>query len=140
MANTAKGTKTERRILQCLYRLQTRADQGGQMGTYEWLMRETFASRPAILRTCQRLVREGKIIRRKINAGDRKRWERQWPLGFARRQAHFSLSLEMLGRVEAAQDNFEECFHEGFRQQIAEDQAGRGLQMSNGGYSIPDDY
>ena len=141
MAAAPRTTKTERRILQTLHRLQTHGDLDcGKLATYEALAEETLCSMPALLRTCQRMVQEGSIVRRKINAADRRRWERKWPVGYARRQAHFSLSLEMRRRMEAAQDDFEECFQEDFRRQIAEDQAGRGLQISNGGYPIPDGY
>ena len=35
---------------------------------------------------------------------------------------------------------FEKCFQEDFRRQIAEDRAGHGLQIPDGGYSISDDF
>jgi hypothetical protein len=141
MSAEPRTTKTERRILQTLHRYQTHGDlECGRLATYEALADETLCSMPALLRTCQRMVQEGSIVRRKINAADRRRWEHQWRDGYARRQAHFSLSIESLRRMEAAQDDFEQCFQEDFRRQIAEDQAGRGLQISNGGYPIPDGY
>ena len=141
MAAAARTTKTERRILQTLHRYQTHGDLDcGKLATYEALADETLCSMPALLRTCQRMVQEGSIVRRKINAADRRRWEQQWPDGYARRQAYFSLSIESLRRMEAVQDDFEERFQEDFRRQLAEDQAGRGVQISNGGYPIPDGY
>lgn len=98
----SKQTKTERRILQALYRLQSRGlMESGKLGTYDRLAEETMTSRSALLSTCQRLTKEGKIIRQKINAADRKQWGRLWPAGYARRQAHFSLSPTMMAAMES---------------------------------------
>lgn len=141
MSATKRRTKTERRVLRALYELQKLGDSGsGKLGTYETLMEGTLASRSGLLATCQRLTKEGVIIRRKVNAADRKRWDHQWPVGFARRQAHYTLSLEMFRTMEAAEDDFEERFDEDFRRQVAEDRAGCGLRISNCGYPIPYDY
>jgi DNA-binding Lrp family transcriptional regulator len=140
MSETKGRTNTEKRILRALYELQKLDDsESGKLGTYETLMEETLASRSALLSTCQRLTREGVIIRRKINSADRKRWDHCWPVGFARRQAHYSLSLETFREIETSKDDFEERFNEWFDRQIAEDRAGCGLQIPNGGYRIHDD-
>ena len=130
-----RQTKTERRILQTLYSLQTHGDMGhGKLATYEVLMAATICSRPALLMTCQRLVKEGKIVRRKINAADRKQWERQWPEGFARRQAHFALSPAMLREMEA-EDDMQEWLAQERRGEVAGGQARRPLNVPDGGYS-----
>lgn len=134
MDDEKKRTKTERRVLQALYRLQTHGQMSaGKLGTYETLMRETLASRSALLSTCQRLAKEGAIIRGKINAANRKRWPRQWPVGYPKRQAHYILSPEMLAAMEAGED-LQDWLDEDIRRQRAEDRAGRGSQMSNGPY------
>jgi hypothetical protein len=102
MKTPRKYTKTEQRILHALYRLQSRGlMETGHLGTFERLSQETLASRSALLSTCQRLVKQGKLVRQKINAADRKQWGRRWPVGYARRQAHFSLSPAMMAAMEA---------------------------------------
>jgi hypothetical protein len=99
-----RGRKTEQRVLSALYQLQTLGYlSSGRLGTYERLMQDTLASRSAFLSICQRLTREGKIASRKINAADRKRWGRQWPIGYERGQAHF-LSPGKLQMMEAKDD------------------------------------
>jgi len=70
-------------------------------GEAERLIKETISSRAALLQTCQRLVKDQKLIRRKVNASDRARREHSWALGFARRQAHFQLPAAMLEAIEA---------------------------------------
>jgi len=140
MSTATKQTKTEQRVLQALYRLQCRGlMNSGNLATYEVLMRETLASRSALRSTCQRLVTEGKIIRQKINAADRKRWERQWPAGYARRQAHYTLSPAMMAAMEAA-DNLQESLDEEIRRQATENRTGRGFQVPNGGYAHSENY
>ena len=102
MSTTKKHTKTEQRVIQALYRLQSRGlMESGNLGTFDRLMQETLASRSALLTTCQRLVKDGTLVRHKVNAADRKRWGHRWPVGYARRQAHFSLSPTMMAAVEA---------------------------------------
>ena len=97
-----KYTKTEQRIIRALYRLQSKGSlEAGTLGTYERLLLDTLGSRSALLGACQRLVKEGILIRHKVNAGDRKRWGKRWPTGYARRQAHFSLSPAMMAATEA---------------------------------------
>lgn len=129
-------TKTERRILQALYRLQTHGDLDcGRLGTYETLMHETLCSRPGLLRTCQQMVQEGKLVRKKINAADRRRWKRQWPDGHAQRQAHFTLSPEMMKLMEVEYD-MQEWLEEDHRQQVAGRRAKRLLLGPDGDYSI----
>jgi hypothetical protein len=135
MSETKGRTKTEKRVLKALYELQKLDNSSsGKLGTYQTLLEETLASRSALLSTCQRLTREGVIIRRKINAADRRRWDDQWPVGFARRQAHYSLTLKMFRTMEVAEDDFEKRFNEDFDRQIAKDLAGCGLQILHGGY------
>ena len=139
MNEATRQTKTERRILRTLYRLRTHGDVDCfKLGTYETLMNETLCSRPALLSTCQRLVKEGKIIRRKVNALDRKQWERLWPVGFARRQAHFSLSPAMLQVLEA-DDDMQEWLDEEHRRQVAGRHVEHRLEVPHGGYSIGDE-
>lgn len=141
MTVPAKETKTVRRILQTLYRLQINGDlDSGSLGTYERLANETLCSMPALLRACQHLVKQGRIVRRKVNGADRERWEDQWPDGYAKRQAHFTLSLDTCRSMEAAEDDFDKRFQEEFDRQIAEDRTGGGLEISNGGYHLPDKY
>jgi hypothetical protein len=102
MNKKPRETKTEQRILQVLYRLQSRGSmESGILGTYERLMQETLVSRSSLLNTCQRLVKQGKLVRQKVNAADRKQWGRRWPVGYARRQAHFSLSPAMMAAMES---------------------------------------
>jgi hypothetical protein len=36
-----------------------------------------------------------------VNASDRKQWGRRWPVGYARRQAHFFLAPTMMAAMEA---------------------------------------
>jgi hypothetical protein len=140
MSAATKQTKTEQRVLKALYRLQCNGLlNSGNLATYEVLMQETLASRSALLSTCQRLVTEGKIVRRRINAADRKRWEPQWPAGYARRQAHYTLSPAMMAAMEAA-DNLQEWLDEDMRRQATEKRTGRGFQVPNGGYAHSDDY
>lgn len=135
MSAATKQTKTEQRVLQALYRLQCRGlMNSGNLATYEVLMRETLASRSALLSTCQRLVTAGTIVRRRINATDRKRWEPQWPAGYARRQAHYTLSPVMMAAMEAA-DNLQEWLDEDMHRQTTEKRTGRGFQIPNGGYA-----
>ena len=140
MSTTTKQTKTEQRVLKALYRLQSHGlMESGNLATYEWLMRETMASRSALLSTCQRLVTEGKIVRRRINAADRKRWGRQWPAEYARRQAHYTLSPTMMAAMESA-DDLHEWFDQDMRRQTTGRREGRALQISNGGYADSDNY
>lgn len=140
MSTTTKQTKTEQRVLKALYRLQSHGlMNSSNLATYEVLMRETLASRSALLSTCQRLVTEGKIVRRRINAADRKRWERQWPAGYARRQAHYTLSPTVMAAMESA-DDLQEWLDEDMRRQATERRVGRGLQISDGGYAHSDNY
>jgi hypothetical protein len=134
-----KPTKTERRVLNALYRLQTNGYlSSGRLGTYERLMEETIASKAALLCTCQRLTREGKIIREKINARDRKRWARQWPVDYARRQTHFRLSQEMLAGLEAEND-LDLGAEEGDSRNFTKRKAVLSQRESNGGYFISEE-
>lgn len=140
MSTTTKQTKTEQRVLKALYRLQSHGlMNSGNLATYEVLMRETLASRSALLSTCQRLVTEGKIVRRRINAADRKRWEPQWPADYARRQAHYTLSPAMMAAMEAA-DNLQEWLDEDMHRQTTGRRTGRGFQIPNGGYAHSENY
>lgn len=101
MSASFRQTKTEQRVLQALYRLQSSGlRESGKLATYDRLVEETLASRSALLSTCQRMTKEGKIIRQKVNTTDRKRWGRRWPVGYAKRQAHFSLSPAMMAAME----------------------------------------
>lgn len=134
MSMAAKQTKTETRVLRAIFRLQTDGlTDIGVLATYDRLMDETMASRSALLNACQKLVKGGKLLRRKVNAGDRARWERFWPSGFARRQAHFELSPAML---EAMEDD-------GLEAMPDKDVLGKGaleiVELANGGYRTPED-
>ena len=73
----------------------------GNLGTFDRLMQETLASRSSLLNTCQRLVKEGILVRHKVNAADRKRWGRRWPVGYAKRQTYLCLSPAMMAVMEA---------------------------------------
>jgi len=91
-------------------------------------------------RTCQRLVRQGQIIREKINAVDRRKWGHRWPSGYARRQTHFSLSPEMFGLM-ADETNFNDWLGEDQRLQRAVDRKwGKSSCGDYNGYRIPGDW
>jgi hypothetical protein len=106
MSTKRKHTKTEQRVIGALYRLQSQGNmESGTLGTYERLLHDTLASRSALLTTCQRLVRDGILVRQKVNAADRKRWGRRWPVDYPRRQAYFMLSPALMAVMEA-EDEF----------------------------------
>jgi hypothetical protein len=102
MSTTRKYRKTEQRVIRTLYRLQSQGSmESVTLGIYERLLHDTLASRSSLLGSCQRLVKEGTLVRHKVNAADRKRWGRRWPAGSAKRQAYFSLSPATMAAMEA---------------------------------------